>query len=421
MVGKRAEERRPALSQLLVVVLTLWGSVEVAAETGPAATSAWQRASPPSQPDLPPKYHLYDPNSLTAYTKCRPPTDGYLKHNVDALFVAQLLREHGSVPPEEADVFVVPALLSQAARGRCGNHRTLYMGLRAFLGASPWFQRSNGTDHFLVRGHFAPGMPGLPGQIVIGRFEANPHLLNTWPGHPIISVGYSTAMGMKTFVAAQAGADDAQLAALSARRIKPFPDRTYDFSFVGQADTRAAYLHRRQLGCSMLLGPAANTSRGLVHLSTKHGAINCGRANTALLPRIKTDLDVLADSRFVVTLTGDTPTTDRLCNMFDTVTVPIALASKLPAIMSVVPFREVIPWQEIFATVSDAAWKVDAVQSVLDVIDSLTPAEVQRREHLMMQHADDISFASPATTRAHTNLINAAWAAMQPQLAKKGP
>eukprot|EP00873_Tetraselmis_striata_P029109 jgi/Tetstr1/449373/TSEL_003883.t2 len=89
--------------------------------------------------------------------------------------------------------------------------------------------------------------------------------------------------------------------------------------------------------------------------------------------------------------------------------------------MSVVPFREVIPWQEIFATVSDAAWKVDAVQSVLDVIDSLTPAEVQRREHLMMQHADDISFASPATTRAHTNLINAAWAAMQPQLAKKGP
>lgn len=62
-----------------------------------------------------PKYHLYNPEDLIAYRSCE--LTHYCrnhKHNIDKLLINQLLQEGKSVPPEDADIFIVPAV------SRCG-------------------------------------------------------------------------------------------------------------------------------------------------------------------------------------------------------------------------------------------------------------------------------------------------------------
>jgi hypothetical protein len=130
---------------------------------------------------------------------------------------------------------------------------------------------------------------------------------------------------------------------------------------------------------------------------------------------------VLQHSRFVLCLTGDTPSTDRLYNAFDTLSIPIVLASMVGAIIENTPFPEVVPWRDIFLTVNDAAWETEPMKSVLDAINALTPEAVSMKYELMKKHADDISFANFDTTRVHTNIINAAWKIALEQLRDMSP
>jgi hypothetical protein len=81
----------------------------VAHDDPPVAPSA---GGDDSYDDPPIRYHLYDPKSLLAFSNCRSHFYGNRKHSLDKLFIHQLMLEGGSVPPEQADVFVGCALLS---------------------------------------------------------------------------------------------------------------------------------------------------------------------------------------------------------------------------------------------------------------------------------------------------------------------
>ena len=64
-------------------------------------------------------------------------------HNADWFFVDRVTApEFATVPPEEAELFVVPALCSQSYDDTCGRgHEHNAQQLADYLDASPWFAR----------------------------------------------------------------------------------------------------------------------------------------------------------------------------------------------------------------------------------------------------------------------------------------
>jgi hypothetical protein len=206
----------------------------------------------------------------------------------------------------------------------------------------------------------------------------------------------------------------------------PFAERKYDVSFVGQVDRRDAYKYRRQLACSWRVGGHKLGARFFVGLGG-----HSGRCESKATPgdhplsgeplAVAEAAVVMQQSRFFLCLTGDTPSTDRLYNAFDTLTIPVALASTVDIIIDNAPFQDVVPWRDIIVTVDDGAWKANPMSSVLDAIDALPADEVVMKYQLMKRHADDVSFANLETTRAHTNIINAAWKIAMEQLRELSP
>jgi hypothetical protein len=144
-------------------------------DDGPTAT--W-RGNYDLFSDRGPKYHLYDLPDRMGFDQCDHSTSPDFKHNIDKLFIHKLIQEGKSVPPEKADVFVIPELLSQHAWSLCKNHGWRQQ-LREFLLASPWFQRYNGSDHLMIGDHYAWSKTGainqladIPGRVIVGHFEA---------------------------------------------------------------------------------------------------------------------------------------------------------------------------------------------------------------------------------------------------------
>mmetsp|Transcript_20847 Transcript_20847/g.52497 ORF Transcript_20847/g.52497 Transcript_20847/m.52497 type:complete len:493 (+) Transcript_20847:109-1587(+) len=363
-----------------------------------------------------PKYHLYNPEDLIAYRSCE--LTHYCrnhKHNIDKLLINQLLQEGKSVPPEDADIFIVPALLSQVLKGCCKHRESALSQMTQFLKRSPWFQRYNGSDHFVVGDDSNIRNPHwLPGKVTVGRYEViHPEMVLD---HPFVAVGYSTraALIVRGWTRSdQAGIDPIHLGA------KPFAERAYDFSFVGKADSRSAYRDRRALACAWKSKGGAYRHRAFVHVK---GDIKCmneaGSIEQAHSPALAVSKaeEILRESRFFLALTGDAPTTNRLASCFETLTIPVVLSHRLQGLMDALPFLDVIPWRDILVVVETAAWIVDPLRSVADTIDSLPPEEVTMRRQLMKRHADDMSFANPQTTRMHRNIIHAAWRLMMERL-----
>eukprot|EP00951_Prasinocladus_malaysianus_P040836 scaffold474383_cov46-Prasinocladus_malaysianus.AAC.1 len=71
----------------------------------------------------------------------------------------------------------------------------------------------------------------------------------------------------------------------------------------------------------------------------------------------------MADSKFFVALPGDSPLSDRFAMMFETLTIPIILDATFPEIYERLPFKHIVPWKELFITVSVNAFKLDPIQS----------------------------------------------------------
>ena len=223
------------------------------------------------RPDV--RYHLYDPSEFDMYRNCPVATSshaGFDKHSVDRLFVEQLVAENRSVPPEQAEVFVVPAIYTESVRGLCGNHAANHEQLVRRLRSSPHFLRSNGTDHVLVAGDWKARehldkpseQPSGLEMTAIGYFRGN------FEHVPSFSVGYGTTPAMARLWRAhdysrfferelQDAAQSRSRAPIVSRRVSierpelvPWKRRGLILSAIMQLDNRHGYRDRRDFWCS---------------------------------------------------------------------------------------------------------------------------------------------------------------------------
>eukprot|EP00732_Lithocolla_globosa_P003436 Lithocolla_globosa_v1_NODE_2772_length_1873_cov_3.993949.p1 type:complete len:460 gc:universal NODE_2772_length_1873_cov_3.993949:1565-186(-) len=157
------------------------------------------------------KFYMYPPEEIELYTDCDKEHDqgitGTYKHSAD-LFLVDALRQHRWMStPEEADIFVVPALFNQLSRGQCKNpeeFESQVERLVQYLSRSKWFQRSGGSDHFLVASdnpdRIAPvskirrewfDKNGTLGKVILGRYivKQPEEFLPRWP---YIKIGHTT-------------------------------------------------------------------------------------------------------------------------------------------------------------------------------------------------------------------------------------
>ena len=151
----RAWRRRAiVLALLLVVGVAVYarGQAEQwtsASEDVVLATSTWEATrrlattlinghptedvvrSPPMPPPPPPppprdvRYHLYDPSAFAMYRKCKHASVQAVHHakfSVDRLFLEHLIDEGKSVPPDQAELFVIPVVYSDSVRGEDEGH-----------------------------------------------------------------------------------------------------------------------------------------------------------------------------------------------------------------------------------------------------------------------------------------------------------
>ncbi|KAA8491204.1 hypothetical protein FVE85_9499 [Porphyridium purpureum] len=121
-------------------------------------------------------FYMYDPNHFAGFQNC---SKGLwsIKHAIDYLFLQRLENHAWRVRrPEDAELFVVPVLLSTlAAEGKCkvGLQEGITQ-MKRYLAGSTWFTEHDGRDHLIL-------MPG---------FQKHAQLLNLL-GHNLIIGSYT--------------------------------------------------------------------------------------------------------------------------------------------------------------------------------------------------------------------------------------
>ncbi|KAA8496258.1 hypothetical protein FVE85_2413 [Porphyridium purpureum] len=96
-------------------------------------------------------FFMYEPDHFLAYSKC---SKAILspKHTIDVLFVERLQNHPWRTSqPQDAELFVVPVLLSALALDRC--NVSVSQGLiqmKEYLERSPWYTRYKGRDHLVL-------------------------------------------------------------------------------------------------------------------------------------------------------------------------------------------------------------------------------------------------------------------------------
>merc|ERR1711920_103299 len=57
--------------------------------------------------------------------------------------------------------------------------------------------------------------------------------------------------------------------------------------------------------------------------------------------------DISRNSKMIISFAGDSPTTDRIFQAFDTLSVIVVLSHELQSIVRSLPFGNVVPWADI--------------------------------------------------------------------------
>ena len=177
-------------------------------------------------------------------------------HSQSWLFVQALVADGGSVPPEEAEVFVVPALysLSKPSRsnpgGQCGDHEENLESLQQFIDEREGYQELRGANHLIVAdspGAWAhSGFHGeLPGRFAVGSSECR----GSQPRrrHPCVAVGRSSLQSSSSFSSSSGAAATEPLPT----QPKPLQERRFDVMFASHVNGMAsAWVHSNEAACS---------------------------------------------------------------------------------------------------------------------------------------------------------------------------
>ena len=138
----------------------------------------------------PVKYHLYDPQLFLMYTDClpllhRPCFDSpffLMKYATDVVFLESLIALNRSVPPHEAELFVIPVYYNQAdvPAGSCFPQRDhMIAQMYSTLEQQGHYKRGF-RNHLLMASHYSAGLPEpfrsgqrfhFRKELIVGRYE----------------------------------------------------------------------------------------------------------------------------------------------------------------------------------------------------------------------------------------------------------
>lgn len=235
------------------------------------------------------------------------------------------------------------------------------------------------------------------------------------------------------------GPDDLAELPVDAESAPPLAERKFRYSTLFSFDSRPSFETRRQMARAVALArngskPGNPLSEGLVAVySYCDGGTNGEHYNHEYYVRpsskwcadnfpgqhtrvsCKEALQLMRDSAMVVALPGDTPTSDRLWNAFDTLTLIGVLSAHMGELLDVLPFRWAVPWEDILVPINQTEYDYDPILAPLLALDRLGTAGMSARLSLMRKYRDDVSWANKATTRVADHIIEAAWDAVSQQ------
>jgi hypothetical protein len=336
-------------------------------------------------------FFLYDPSTFLMYTQCNMSQlsplwtlwhqHGYSrKHSVDGLFLRDVMNPAWSggrrvTDPSLADIFILPVLCSQARNGFCGWPDGFKDGVSDIVRSGHLTHLKMGVrDHLIVcDDYLACQSNRWPFEFIVGCFEAT-SLSNRIP------VGYST-----------------DGAALQLNRNSAFPQmdralnytRKYKLLFAGQRDKRPAYRYRKML-CDDIMNKSVPPEFVLCKWVPIWGP--GGLAEDALV---------------ILSLPGDTATTDRFFNAFESLTIVAALSHDKSRLLDNLPFPFAIPWEDLIFWIDSAEFEKAPLQSVIDAVNGMSEAEAHGRLHLMRTFRKEATWTG-RFSRASQNLLEAA-------------
>ena len=262
-----------------------------------------------------------------------------------------------TVPAADAKLFVVPFLCTQSGwHSACGNHDSNMRHLAAYLQRSPWFQRHGGADHFILCDREAESLllryeihgKKIFHKVISANFERNKLV----PG--LVGVGYSTLTSR--FYSCSSG-----------QVSTPVSHRKHLLSAVFSLHAKKQTKHisgnqlRQSLACDWRWNaPSIPPNEVVLSVPGNPKLLDDTICNTSSYS-IKTHIprpfsgpfekceaaSLYADSRMVLSPAGDTATTVRIWNNFESATPTAILVEQLHAILRALPFPA-IPWRRMF-------------------------------------------------------------------------
>lgn len=366
--------------------------------------------------------YIYPPEDFDMFTNCPsyPPQlpeapRNHLHHNVDFFFLNaitndQFVKEWNGTK-EEAKLFILPVYCTQSAMGRCGNHTLNVQQMKNYLLNSKYFRRFNGSDHFIICDHSLSVVEiheELP-NIIIGHKES---ILKRFSR---VAVGDTTYNEVLTHLPI---------------KVKPLENRKFDFFFAARTSGREKYkmkLHkgnakyfphvyydRHKLWCDytkLLKKPensflSSGSDNDTCSIEYNKNLILNGQKRFKMI-NFTEGMEILADSRSTVSLTGDTPTTDRIFNAFETETVVQVLSLDLKPLLDVLPFTDIIPWKDIFYVVESDDFDKNPTLSLLKVGQKSNLPALKEKINLMRKYKDDVLWISK-NSKSHVHTIKTA-------------
>jgi hypothetical protein len=206
--------------------------------------------------------------------------------------------------------------------------------------------------------------------------------------------------------------------------ILPLEKRRYIASFIGQSDQRHAYRYRELLRKAVKKSRHGIPSDTFVYVSEVAVAgskrpimvIPSDITNTTHREKVKSRTkpllrvdgeELMRNSVMTLSLPGDTLTTDRIFNAFETLTLVGALSSTRKNLVKILPFGDRINWSKIIVWISTSAYSKDPIKAIRESILHLSLPSRKEKYELMKRWQKEILWLREDSRAVH-NVIESA-------------
>ena len=123
-------------------------------------------------------------------------------------------------------------------------------------------------------------------------------------------------------------------------------------------------------------------------------------------------MQLLRSARFVLSLPGDSATTDRIFNAFETLTLIAALSHERDKLLSVLPFHSAVPWASLIVWIDTKRFMKDPVGAIMAATAHMRVAQVEERMQTMARYRNEVLWLArrgEGPTSVATNVLDAAY------------